>query len=50
VASRQGKKMSKSKTKEDEFSEIRVFEIQYQDVLRVWDPKQMLKPRNSFRK
>jgi hypothetical protein len=35
VASRQGKKMSKSQTKEDEFSEIRVFESQYQDGLRV---------------
>jgi hypothetical protein len=35
VASRQGKKMSKSKTKEDEISERRVFESQYQDGLRV---------------
>jgi hypothetical protein len=50
VASRQGKKMSKSQTKEDEFSEIRVFESQYQDGLRVWDPEQMPKPRNSFRR
>jgi hypothetical protein len=35
VASRQGKKMSKSKTKEDEISERRVFESQYQNGLRV---------------
>jgi hypothetical protein len=39
VTSRQGKKMPNSQTKEDEFSEIRVFEIQYQDGLRVWDPE-----------
>jgi hypothetical protein len=50
VVSRQGKKMSKSQTKEDEFSERMVFESQYQDGLRVWDPEQMPKPRNSFRK
>jgi hypothetical protein len=50
VASRQGKKMPNSKTKEYEFSEIRVFEIQYQDGMRVWDPEQMPKTRNSFRR
>jgi hypothetical protein len=35
VVSRKGKKMSKSQTKEDEFSERMVFESQYQDGLRV---------------
>jgi hypothetical protein len=48
VASRKGKKMSKSQTKEDELSEIKVFKIQYQDGLRVWDLEQMPKPINSF--
>ena len=50
VTSRKGKKMLNSQTKEDEFSEIRVFESQYQDGLRVWDPDQKPKPRNSFRR
>jgi hypothetical protein len=31
VASRQGKKMPNSQTKDDELSEIRVFESKYQD-------------------
>ena len=35
VVSRQGKKMSKSQTKEDEISKIMVFESQYQYGLRV---------------
>jgi hypothetical protein len=52
-----GKKLLQSKdicqkiqTRDDEFSEIRVFERQYQDGLRVWDPGQKPKPRNSFRR
>jgi hypothetical protein len=49
VASRQGNKMSKSQTKEDEFSEIRVFESQYQDGLRVWDPEQVQKEKTEPR-
>jgi hypothetical protein len=43
-------KCQKEKKKEDEFSEIRVFESQYQDGLRVWDLEQKPKPRNSFRR
>jgi hypothetical protein len=41
-------KCQKIKTKKDEFSEKRVFESKYQDGLRVWDPEQKPKPRNSF--
>jgi hypothetical protein len=43
-------KCQKVQTKEVEFSEKRVFESQYQDGLRVWDPEQNPKPRNSFRR
>jgi hypothetical protein len=42
--------MSKIQEGDDEFLEIMVFESQYQDGLRVWDPEQMPKLRNNFRK
>jgi hypothetical protein len=50
VTSRKGKKMPNSQTKEDELSKIRVFESQYQDGLRAWDPEKKPKPRNNFRR
>jgi hypothetical protein len=43
-------KCQKIQTRDDEFSEIRVFESQYQYGLRVWDPGKNPKPRNSFRR
>jgi hypothetical protein len=49
VIAKQGQ-MSKIQERDDEFSERMVFEIQYQDGMRVWDPEKMPKPRNSFRK
>jgi hypothetical protein len=49
VIAKQGQ-MSKIQERDDEFSERMVFESQYQYGLRVWDPEQMPKPRNSFKK
>jgi hypothetical protein len=43
-------KCQKIQRKEDEVSEIRVFESQYQDGMGVWDPGKKPKPRNSFRR